>query len=571
MNSSTSTFRHYPQRPERLTPEFIEQEHQTLQEKIKLADASPTSDLWIRLFQNWNELKSYAGSETSRIRYRYSGNLLNKDYESADTYVREKVVPALDKGTGLIMEAVMKSKHRGALVETFGEQIFNVFDTQIKPLDPRLADLRMDESRLSNEYRKLVGTAEVEFRGEKLTLPKVSTFLTYPEGETRRESFLTSRKWFEANAKTIARIFDDLVKVRQAMAEKLGNQNFLDLGYLRMGRTDYGATEAAAFRKSIRDFVVPLQTRMHAEQAKALGEKTLRPWNASYFPKLVLPMKIAPVESQLERAQKVFDRMSPELSARFSMMRKEKLIDLENRPGKAAGAFCTAFPDEQRVAIFCNSTGNASDVSTLMHEMGHAFQMLGSMQDDRPDELIVPTYDAAEVHSMGMEYLSLSRLDEFFSTEEREKFRQGRWKSAIELFCYVAIVDEFQHWVYENPKASIAERDDKWVELVKIYQPSLDFSGYENLMPMRWYAQGHIFAMPFYYIDYAIAETGAMQLAILDSEDPKRAIEVYLELCRIGGGKSVLKIFSGAGLESPFSADIMKHLMQYAEKQVGLS
>ena len=253
------------------------------------------------------------------------------------------------------------------------------------------------------------------------------------------------------------------------------------------------------------------------------------------------------------------------------MMRKEKLIDLENRPGKAAGAFCTAFPDEQRVAIFCNSTGNASDVSTLMHEMGHAFQMLGSMQDDRPDELIVPTYDAAEVHSMGMEYLSLSRLDEFFSTEEREKFRQGRWKSAIELFCYVAIVDEFQHWVYENPKASIAERDDKWVELVKIYQPSLDFSGYENLMPMRWYAQGHIFAMPFYYIDYAIAETGAMQLAILDSEDPKRAIEVYLELCRIGGGKSVLKIFSGAGLESPFSADIMKHLMQYAEKQVGLS
>jgi M3 family oligoendopeptidase len=281
-------------------------------------------------------------------------------------------------------------------------------------------------------------------------------------------------------------------------------------------------------------------------------------------------MNAAPIESQLERAQRVFDRISPRLSHHFSMMREAELIDLENRPGKAPGAFCTAFPDERRAAIFCNSTGEASNVATLMHEMGHAFQALESMQDERPYELLWPTMDAAEIHSMGMEYLSMSRLDEFFSAENAEKFRKERWAHAIELTCYVAIVDEFQHWIYANPKASLDERDQTWVSLVKTYQPSVDYSGHEKLIPMRWYMQNHIFGSPFYYIDYAIAETGAMQLALLDARDPKKAVEVYLELCRLGGEKSVLKIFASAGLQSPFSAENMKSLMKYASDQLGL-
>jgi M3 family oligoendopeptidase len=314
-----------------------------------------------------------------------------------------------------------------------------------------------------------------------------------------------------------------------------------------------------------------LWIRADDEQAKSLGAEKLRPWDIGFEPALEIPMNSVPVGSQLERAQRVFDRISPRLSHHFSMMREAELIDLENRPGKTAGAFCTSFPDERRSAILCNSTGEAADVGTLMHEMGHAFQSLESMQDDRPAELLWPTMDAAEVHSMGMEYLSMSRLDEFFSASDAEKFRKKRWKRAIELLCYVAIVDEFQHWVYANPKASIDERDQTWSGLVKTYQPSIDYSGYEQLVPLRWYAQMHIFGSPFYYIDYAIAETGAMQLALLDAKDPKKAIEVYLELCRLGGAKSVLKIFSSAGLESPFSGESMQNLMAYAAQQLGLN
>jgi M3 family oligoendopeptidase len=567
---SSYRFRHYPERPVRLTPEFAQKEYHKLQAEIALAEAAPSGEKWIGLFRRWDALKCYASSERARVQYKYMGHLQDNELESADTFMREKVIPVLDNGDSVLVDAVIKTRHREALVKEFGEQLFNSLETQVKPLDPRIADLRVEEGRLENQYRKLLGNAETTFRGEKHTLVRIQKYRTSPDSDLRRESFLTHRQWFLDHRQELANLFNELVRIRQQMAEKIGASDFTDLGYMRMGRTDYGIKESAEFRRIVRDFVVPIQTRLHQEQAKQLKTEKLRPWDIDYNPALVLPMNAAPIESQLERAQRVFDRISPRLSRHFSMMREAELIDLENRPGKAPGAFCTAFPDERRAAIFCNSTGEASNVATLMHEMGHAFQALESMQDERPYELLWPTMDAAEIHSMGMEYLSMSRLDEFFSAENAEKFRKERWAHAIELTCYVAIVDEFQHWIYANPKASLDERDQTWVSLVKTYQPSVDYSGHEKLIPMRWYMQNHIFGSPFYYIDYAIAETGAMQLALLDARDPKKAVEVYLELCRLGGEKSVLKIFASAGLQSPFSAENMKSLMKYASDQLGL-
>jgi M3 family oligoendopeptidase len=567
---SSHRFRHYPERPSQLTPEFAQKEYDRLLAEIPSAEAAPQANQWIKLYKNWDAFESYASSERARINYKYSGRLSDKALENADTFMREKVIPVTEKNRSRLIDAVMKTRHREALVSEFGEQLFSCLETEVKPLDPRLAELRVEEARLKNDYRKIVGTAEIPFRGEKYTLTSVQKFRTSPDAELRRDSFFAHRQWFVEHRDEIAKIFDQLVQVRQKMAKKIDDSNFIDLGYQRMGRTDYGTKESAAFRKLVLDLVVPIQTRLHEEQAKQLGTAKLRPWDADYDPSLVLPMNAAPTESQLEKAQRVFDRISPRLSHHFSMMREAELIDLENRPGKATGAFCTSFPDERRSAILCNSTGEASNVGTLMHEMGHAFQSLESMQDERPLELLWPTMDAAEIHSMGMEYLSMSRMDEFFTAENAEKFRKERWKHGIELICYVAVVDEFQHWVYENSSASLDDRDQTWTGLVKKYQPSFDYSGFEKLVPMRWYMQNHIFGSPFYYIDYAIAETGAMQLALLDAVDPKKAVEVYLELCRLGGAKSVLKIFSSAGLQSPFSAENMKKLMEYGSEQLGL-
>jgi M3 family oligoendopeptidase len=405
--------------------------------------------------------------------------------------------------------------------------------------------------------------------GRTMTLSQARGLQSSQIAATRREAFIVYRQWFVDHRDELATIFDELVRLRTRMATNLGHENFVKLGYLGMGRTDYTQAEVATFRENVRLYAVPLLSRIQKRLAQVHGTPTLRPWDSSYDPELSLPSDVAPVETQLDNAQRVFESLSPELAEHFVRMRRENLIDLENRKGKRAGAYCTSFPDEGRVAILCNSTGEEEDVRTLMHEMGHAFQGWESQPIEAVD-LQWPTSDACEVHSMGMEYLSMRHITEFFTEEQAAKFRRQRWKRAIDLLCYVCVVDEFQHWVYENPSATMDERDAKWDAIWGTYITEIDFSGVEPLRSARWYAQGHIFQVPFYYIDYALAETGAMQLALVDSRNHDEALEKYIELCRIGGTRSVLDIFAKVGMRSPFDGDLMRDLMDHAASEIGL-
>ena len=560
-------YKHYPTRAEKLTKEFVEKEFQSQVARIEKAEASPTSDEWVKLFADWNALKSYVSAEGSRISYAMTQDMRDKAREEADRYFREDVTPAADDGNSAMVNALLKSRHKNSVGERFGSHLIRVLETTVEPLAPINSDLRVKAADLSNKYDRLVASGEVTVKGEKVTLAVARNMTSSAAAATRREAFVNYRTWFLENRPEIAGQFDAMVKQRDQMGRNLGHANFIPLGYLGMGRTDYGPEEARKFREGVRKYAVPLQKKIYAKQAATLGTPTLRPWDSEYDPSLTLPTGIAPVDSQLDRARRVFDQVSPELSKHFVRMREEGLIDLENRKGKQAGAYCTSFSDEGRVAIFCNSTGDPEDVGTLMHEMGHAFQAWESQRIEAVD-LQWPTSDAAEVHSMGMEYLSMRYMTEFFSPENAEKFRRNRWKEAVELVCYICVVDEFQHWVYENASATPEQRDAAWSRFWDVYKDGLDYSGVEPLKVARWYAQGHIFASPFYYIDYAIAETGAMQLALLDAGDHGKAMETYLSLCRMGGTKSVLDIFKAAGLRSPFDPEVMRDLMAHAAEEL---
>ena len=377
------------------------------------------------------------------------------------------------------------------------------------------------------------------------------------------------RGWFLEHHDEFAEIFDKLVKLRDQMGRNLGHKNFIPLGYLSMRRTDYGPEQAKAFRDSIRKYATPLLERLYHEQAESLGTPTLRPWDAGYHPEFSLPTGIAPVEKQLDSAQHLFDEISPRLGKHFSRMRKEGLIDLENRKGKQPGAFCTSMPDEGRVAILCNSTGDEGDVGTLVHEMGHAFQAWESQKIEAVD-LQWPTSDGAEIHSMGMEFLSMPHLSWFFKQEDADKFRRHHIFDAVMLMCYIAVVDEFQHWVYENPNVTPAERDQAWNAITDTYIKGVDFSGMEEYKYARWYPQSHIFQTPFYYIDYGIAQTAAIQLGMMDEENHEKALDTYIKLCVLGGTKGILNIFKSAGLMSPFDPNTMPHLMEYAARELGV-
>lgn len=562
-------YKHYPDRPEKLTKEFVISEFDKLRGTIAQAESSPSGDAWLALFAQWNNLKSYIESENNRINYLQSRYMDNAEYEASEKYLREEVMPVSDQGSSDLLNALLKSNHKSTIAKKHGEYLVRSLETAVEPLAPVNSDLRVQSGDLINRYDKLVASGEVTVDGKTVTLSVARAMLASPEAGIRKEAFFAYREWFDERRDEIANIFAELVKLRHQMAVNLGHENYIRLGYLGMRRTDYGEMEADQFRAAVRKYVVPLQTKLHERQAEELGQPALKPWDTLYYPSLSLPQGIAPVGEQLEKAQRVFDGLNTELGGHFKRMREEGLIDLENRKAKRAGAFCTSFPDEGRVAILCNSTGDDQDVGTLMHEMGHAFQGWES-QPIEVVELQWPTMDACEIHSMGMEYLSLPRMNEFFGDEYAERFRRNRWRDSVEGIPYICSVDEFQHWIYKNPDATNDERDAEWNRLQDIYKPGLDWSDAEQLKATRWYAQSHIFHAPFYYIDYAIAETGAMQLALIDAADHEKAMETYMNLCRIGGTKSVLDIFRTVGMRSPFDPLLMRDLMAHAAKELGV-
>jgi M3 family oligoendopeptidase len=562
-------FIHYPDRPETLSKEFVEQEFAMLDARVLSAEQSDSPNEWIALYSDFNALSGYFSGEASRINYAHSQDMTNKDWDAADKYFREQVTPAMEDGSAKMLNAILKSRYRDAIGERFGSYLIAQLMTNVEPLAPVNSELRVKTGDLVDKYDKLVSSGEVTVQGKTLTLARARAMQSNSNGEIRKEAWFAYRKWFLDHHDEIAALFDGMVKLRDEMGRNLGHENFIPLGYLSMHRTDYGPDEAKEFRDSVREYAVPLLRRLYADHAEALGTPTLKPWDISYHPEYTLRSGVAPVEQQLDNAQRVFEAISPRLAAHFSRMRADGLIDLENRKGKRAGAFCTMMPDEESVAIFCNSTGDEGDVGTLMHEMGHAFQAWESQKIESVD-LRWPTSDGAEIHSMGMEFLSKPHMNWFFNPEESRKFRQNHISDAVSLMCYIVVVDEFQHWVYENPNATPERRDQAWCDISDTYLPGVDFSGIEEYKYARWYAQGHIFGTPFYYIDYAIAQTAAMQIGMMDAEDHEKALETYIKLCEIGGTKSILNIFKAAGLRSPFDATTMRDLMNYAEKELGV-
>jgi M3 family oligoendopeptidase len=566
------TFFHRPDRPAVLDASYVETEFAKLTDRVASSDAAADSADWLGLYADWNELRSYVYSEGSRRRHRYSRFMEDAEAEEGERVHREEILPKIEDAEAKLVAALVASPHKAAIGERYGDQLLRVLEITEGPLAPVNSELRVQVGALGKSYDKVVAGGEAKVGGETLTLAKARGLMSSEDADLRREAFEAYYGWFLDQREELAGIYHDQVQLRDTMGRNLEFSDFVPLGYDGMGRTDYRQEQAAEFRDAVRTYASPLFEALCASQARALGQDTLRPWDRGYHPELTLPADVSePVSEQLDKAGRVFARLSPKLSAHFENMRELDLIDLENRKGKRAGAYCTSFSDEKTVAILCNSVGNERDVGTLTHEMGHAFQGWESQWIEAVD-LRWPTSDACEVHSMGMEYLSLPYLDEFFTSDQQERFSRSRWKRGVELLCYVSVVDAFQHWVYENPKASPDERDASWVRLQDEFLPGIDWSGEaERYRASRWYAQLHLFRYPFYYIDYAIAETGAMQLSLLDAQDHEACLATYLELCRLGGTGSVLELFKGAGLRSPFEAELMRDLMQHASEALGVS
>ena len=502
----------------------------------------------------------FSDYETNSAIARLNFNRNTKDHASVkENDYFDEIDPNMREISLNWAKTLLAGKFRNELEESFGNQFFDQKELELKSFDPKIKGLVEEENKMENEYTKLIAGAEIEFEGKTYNLAGLSPFHLDKDRNVRKKSYAAMFGFFEKNADKLDTIYDKLVKIRHKMALELGYDNFIKLGYARMQRTDYDHNDVAAYRRQIVDHVVPLVSKLHEQKKEILGLDHLYIYDGINF-KDGDPKPKGTPEDLVEAAKNMYDELSPETGAFFKMMIDEELLDLVNRDGKMAGGFCTSFPKYQRPYIFSNFNGTDHDVTVLTHEAGHAFQTY-SARHQPLIEYYWPTYEAAEIHSMSMEFITWPWMEDFFK-EDTERFKYLHMAKSISFLPYGACVDHFQHWVYENSEASPSDRKAKWSELEKIYLPKRDYDDLE--FPKSggiWQRQLHIYQIPFYYIDYTLAQVCAFQFWSKFNANRKTAWDDYHRLCKAGGSLPFTKLTDVANIENPFNDGVLEKVV----------
>jgi M3 family oligoendopeptidase len=507
-----------------------------------------------------NRLRNEFETMGTLVHIRHSMDTADDYYDRENNYFDE-TGPIYDGLIDQYYRLLVASRHRKALEEKWGPQLFRIAELKLKTFAPELVEDLQQENKLSSQYTKLRASAKIMFDGEVKNLSQMAPFLQSPDRATRKRAQEAYCGFFLEHEAEFDQIYDGLVKLRDKIARKLGFKNFIELGYARLSRSDYDATMVAAYRRQVLEYLVPLATKLRQRQAKRLHLDTLKYYDEplEFLTGNALP-KGEPAQL-VAHAKQMYNELSPESGRFFSFMIEHELLDLVTRQGKAGGGYCTYIPNYRSPFIFSNFNGTADDVDVLTHEAGHAFQVYLSRDYQLP-EYIWPTLEACEIHSMSMEFLAWPWMRLFFGTDET-KYKFAHLSGALLFIPYGVTVDEFQHWVYENPEASPVERKKIWRSIEQKYLPHRDYADNDFLnRGGYWFRQGHIFNNPFYYIDYTLAQVCAFQFWIRaherhSLEDSATAWEDYLKLCKAGGSKAFLELVKLAGLKNPFEEGCM--------------
>ncbi|MCF2941742.1 M3 family oligoendopeptidase [Paenibacillus alkaliterrae] len=449
-------------------------------------------------------------------------------------------------------KALVGSKFRSELEQRWGKQLFRIAEMSLKTFSPEIVELLQRENKLCSEYTSLIASAKFVFEGEERNLPQLASFALSTDRKTRRKALEARTSFFIEHEAELDDLFDQLVKVRTEIAHKLGYSNFVELGYARLKRSDYSAADVANFREKVRKYIVPITLKLKERQRKRIGIDSLRYYDDSFSFKTGNAKPKGDPDQIVQNGKTMYAELSPETGEFFDMMIENELMDLLSKKGKAGGGYCGIISKYKAPFIFANFNGTSSDIDVLTHEAGHAFQVLCSL-DYKVPEYEFPTAEAGEIHSMSMEFFAWPWMDLFFP-ENADKYRFSHMSDALFFIPNGVAYDEFQHFVYENPKASPADRKRAWRDIEKKYVPYRDYEGNDFLESGNlWLQNGHVFCLPFYYVDYTLARICSVQLWKKASVDRQAAWSDYMALCKAGGSRSFLELLEIGNLVSPFS------------------
>ncbi|MFM8470663.1 MAG: M3 family oligoendopeptidase [Limisphaerales bacterium] len=421
--------------------------------------------------------------------------------------------------------------------------------------------LQTEEAKLGQQYQKLAGSLTVNFRGEEKTLVQMGRYLEEPDRALREEAWtlIAQRRLQEVDK--IEDNFEALLKVREQIARNAGFPNYLAYAFRAKGRFDYTPEDCLKFHAAVDTEIMPVVRQLQAERKRQLGVATLRPWDIAVDPLNRAPLRpFTEVEEMVTRTQRVFDHLDASLAAGFKTMRDLKLLDLANRKGKAPGGYQSTLAEARLPFIFMNSVGVQRDVETMLHEAGHAFHTLAAKNEDIYAYRSAPI-EFCEVASMAMELLGNQHLEEFYSPADANRARKTHLEGIIGFFPWMATVDAFQHWIYTHPGHTRAERTAAWRGLMDRFGGDVDWSGHAAARENFWHRQLHIFLHPFYYVEYGIAQLGALQVWANSHRDAAKALRDYQAGLALGGSRPLPELFAAAGCRFDFSAETVRPLV----------
>jgi oligoendopeptidase F len=525
-----------------------------------------TVEAWLL---DWSALEELIIEASRLASIAYSADTTDPDKEALHLRFATEVVPKAQEQQVRLGRRLIELGYRREGLETLVRRMSNQIELFRQPNVALIAE----DKRLGTRYQKITGAMTADWDGAEKTVAQLRAFQLNPDRQIRERAFrLAAQPYIEARDE-LADIFDSMYEVRQKIAANAGFENFRDFAHLDKNRFDYTPEDCRRFHESVEQTFVPALGRLYERRRKEMGLETTRPWDVGVDAGGRPPLKpYDTIADLVQRTTGIFERVDPVLGGYFRTMAGEELLDLDSRKGKAPGGYCTPLPHRRRSFIFMNAAGVAADVRVLIHESGHAFHNFEAfsvpllMQRHAGSEM-------AEVASMSMELLTSPYLDTgsggYYGAQEARRARAEHLEGILQLMPHVASVDAFQQWIYTDPDgASRDARDEAWLRIRQRFDPSLDWTGLRPERVARWYSQLHFFMNPFYYIEYGIAQLGALQVWRRSLEDHPAALKSYRYALSLGGTQPLPQLFGAAGARLAFDAELMGSLVSLLESQL---
>ncbi len=522
---------------------------------------------WLR---DGSELEAVLSEDVCRRQIRVTCDTTNKEYQDAFNYFVTEIQPRMQPYAFELNKKLVASPYAKELDEKKFFPYLRSVRNSIELFREKNIPIKAELAVLQQKYGAITGLMTIEVNGKTYTLQQASKFFQNPDRQLRKDVYFKINERRLADKDKLNDLFDQLVAKRNIEAQNAGFSNYRDYKFKELGRFDYTINDCFAFHNSVKKFALPLADELYRNRKKKLGLDPLRPWDLDAEPDGVKPLTPFKTGDELvKKATECFTRIKPFFGECLKKMQKLGNLDLESRQGKAPGGYNMPLLETGAPFIFMNAAGQMQDVVTMVHEGGHAIQAFLTHSLELSAFKEYPM-EIAEVASMTMELFSMDHWDVFFDNEdELKRAKIHQLERVVTLFPWIALIDKFQHWIYENPGHTRLQRENTWITYFKEFTPAaVDYSGLEPFVANAWQKQLHLFEVPFYYIEYGIAQLGAIGLWKQYKENKEKAVENYVQALKLGSMRTLPELYKAAGLEFNFSATYVKELMDFVHGEL---